>query len=436
MQHQLQSSIQRHATTKQIKRTRRKEQKQPPNQLRVCLVFSSFALLLILWLIAVTYYAITMISSSSHDDVIMDGAGRSQSSSSVSSVQSALFNNERRPPLISSEHNVPLVAVSDGKSNSNNNNTTRNNSFLRRNNNIIPSKNTTITSQNQQHPPLTPPVVTTKPKLLSRNPNVILTSSTRGNLGPPTVLNQNPPGTNWIKDRWQAASDMGGTAIKGSHWVLLDFTPLLMNDEEDVDVESVEKDVRRRSGIQMTKIVLDWETAFATDYRIEGRMDRPTTLRSSLQHDSSVKGVGDEEEWCVLYDGGKHHPATTINNNHKKRNDNNNKLQEGEYNGIMEFHESEYGQSPGVKQKLPLHILHTIEWTSTTTTTVSSLLNNNEQSSSGKEGNNVGRKSSSGSCSSSTTSLFRYLRVFIRKPARGWGVSLWQVDVYGTIVKR
>jgi hypothetical protein len=25
----------------------------------------------------------------------------------------------------------------------------------------------------------------------------------------------------------------------------------------------------------------------------------------------------------------------------------------------------------------------------------------------------------------------RYLRVYINKPARGWGVSLWQVDVYG-----
>lgn len=324
-----------------------------------------------------------MISSSSNEIIVLD------EKKSPTSVQSVLFNSERRLPPSSSE-SVPLAALSTDESH----NTTRNNNFLRQNHIL---SNTTIHSQNQ-HP--------SQPKLLSRNPKVILTSSTRGNLGPPTVLNQDPPGTDWIKDRWQAASDMHGTAIKGSHWVLLDFSQLILDIQKKNEMGSGKDGVvDGRSGIQMTKIVLDWETAFATDYRVEGRMDRPLQYESSL-----ARGVDreEEEDWCVLYDGGK---QRANGNNHKR----NNKLQDG-----IDFHESEYGQSPGVKQKLPLHILHTIEWTA--------MSSNNEQSS---EGN--GKESSSGSCSS-TTSKFRYLRVFIRKPARGWGVSLWQVDVYGTIV--
>lgn len=356
MQQHQQQSHQRH-TTKRIKR-----QQTERNKIWACLLLSSFALLLTLWLVAVTHYVMTMISSSA-EDTIIDGG---------SSVQSALFNNERQPP---SSINPPSLVPGDD----NTDNTTSN---LRRKR--IPS-NTII-----QQPP----------KLLSRNPKVILTTSTRGNLGPPTVLNQNPPGNDWIKDRWQAASDMHGTAIKGSHWVLLDFSQLV--DEEKDNGNDLVGDGRR--GVQMTKIVLDWETAFATDYRVEGRMDRP------LEHDSSLNEV-EKDEWCLLYDGGN---ANNINQG-------NNELQRGIE---TQFHESSYGQSPGVKQKLPLHILHTIEW-------MTSSLDNNEQTSEGNDGSD---RDNSGSCQ--TTTAFRYLRIFIRKPARGWGVSLWEVDVYGTIVNR
>ena len=66
----------------------------------------------------------------------------------------------------------------------------------------------------------------------------------------------------------------------------------------------------------------------------------------------------------------------------------------------------EEGQSPGVKTKLPLHIVHTV------------LL---PQPDSGK---NLGMNSGSGTG-------FRSLRVYVTKPGRGWGVSLWQMDVYG-----
>ena len=47
-----------------------------------------------------------------------------------------------------------------------------------------------------------------EPKLLSRSQDVKVTADVRGNLGPIEVIKQANPGTNWIKDRWQAASDM------------------------------------------------------------------------------------------------------------------------------------------------------------------------------------------------------------------------------------
>lgn len=311
------------------------------------------------------YYILPMMMFENNDANIDNGG--TVSSSSSSSVQSALFHYERQPS---------------------------------------PSNKTTAINQKLQTPP--------QSKLLSRNPNIIITSSTRGNLGPPSVLNQNPPGNNWLKDRWQAASDMHGTAIKGSHWVLFDFSQfLLMEDRDDDGGGGGNRGGNgRRRGIQMTKIVLDWETAFATDYRIEGRMSDPPVSLSAEKNK--------EDEWCVLYDGGSGgggHPNNKNDRRHEKE------LRYG-----IEFHEAEYGQSPGVKQKLPLHIIHTIEWTASSSS--SSLRNKNGQSNSGEShlrGGGIG-----GSCQ--TTTAFRYLRLFIRKSARGWGCSLWEVDVYGTIV--
>jgi hypothetical protein len=204
----------------------------------------------------------------------------------------------------------------------------------------------------------------TSPKLLSRSDKVRITSSVRGNLGPASVLNQSPPGNDWIKDRWQAAGDMHGTAIKGEHWVMLDFTNL--------------------SEVYITKIVLDWETAYAKDYRIEGRTTPPPKNEMGNNDDG----------WCILYDG---------------------KLEEDDKHDMSIVHRTveEYGQSPGVKQKLPLHIVHTIEWTPK--------LDEKEALTSTQGDDHNCHK-------------VKYLRVFIRKPARGWGVSLWQVDVFGTLI--
>uniref|UniRef100_A0A7S1BBA2 F5/8 type C domain-containing protein n=1 Tax=Corethron hystrix TaxID=216773 RepID=A0A7S1BBA2_9STRA len=177
-----------------------------------------------------------------------------------------------------------------------------------------------------------------KPKIISRNPSVRVTSDVRGNLGPASVIIQDPPGKDWIKDRWQAAGDMHGTAIPGQHWVILDFGS---NNPRSI-----------------TKVVVDWEAAYSNDYRIE--------ISDGLETEKS------SPEWCVLYN--------TQNKSQSTRR-----------------RVEEYGQSPGVKTKTPLHVVHTINI----------------------DGMQV-------NCSS-----FRFLRVFIRKSAMGWGVSIWELDVYG-----
>ena len=109
---------------------------------------------------------------------------------------------------------------------------------------------------------------TTAPKtnspilLLSRQEGVEASCDVRGNLGPCNVVIQNPPGSDWIKDRWQAASDMGGTAIPGSHWIKLDF----------------------KFKILVSSVIIDWETAYARDYILQGR-------------------INDSDPWIPFYDG-------------------------------------------------------------------------------------------------------------------------------------
>ncbi|KAL7524081.1 hypothetical protein ACHAWF_000811 [Thalassiosira exigua] len=207
------------------------------------------------------------------------------------------------------------------------------------------------------------------PELLSRNQNVTATSSARGNLGPPSVLTQDPPGEDWLRDRWQAASDMGGTAIPGTHWIVLDFSRMLMSAEGGG--ESV---AGAGSGVRVSKVVLDWEAAYSKDYRIEGRRSPPPS------------SGGEDGGWCILYD-------TAREQGHLSR------------GRRIRRSEREYGQSPGVKRKMPLHVVHTIDW----------------------QADRAGE-------SEKNCPALMYLRVCIRKPAMGWGVSLWQADVYGAIV--
>ena len=169
--------------------------------------------------------------------------------------------------------------------------------------------------------------------LLSRDPQgVHVTADVGGNLGPPSVLNQVDPGKDWLKDRWQAASDMHGTEIKGQHWVELDFTQMREQNE----------------AFWPAYAILDWETAVSTDYVISGRR--------RLEDDSDA--------WTVLFDSKKHAYDTTTS-----------------------------GKSPGVKKEMPLHYIH--------------------------------------NATLSQPKLIDAIRIVIRSSDHGWGVSLWQVDIYG-----
>ena len=173
--------------------------------------------------------------------------------------------------------------------------------------------------------------------LLSRDPQgVQVTTDVGGNLGPPSVLNQVVPGKDWLKDRWQAASDMHGTEIKGQHWVELDFTQMREQDE----------------AFWPAYAILDWETAVSTDYVVSGRR--------MLEDD-----VDDGDTWTVLFDSKKHAYDTTTS-----------------------------GKSPGVKKEMPLHYIH----------------------------NATLRQE---------PKLIDAIRIVIRSSDHGWGVSLWQVDIYG-----
>ena len=96
-------------------------------------------------------------------------------------------------------------------------------------------------------PPLRRLQLMTRETLLSeRKP---ATASVRGNLGPASVITSEAT-ADWLKDRWQAAKNMRGEPIRGQHWV--------------------EVDLQWPKGCLVTRSVVDWETAYATAYHLQG----------------------------------------------------------------------------------------------------------------------------------------------------------------------
>jgi hypothetical protein len=90
-----------------------------------------------------------------------------------------------------------------------------------------------------------------------------VTADVRGNIAPPSVLT-NSHTEDWLKDRWQAASDMSGTPIPGPHWVEVELEPT-----------------------PLTNLLLDWEAGFANAYVVEGAVD-------------------DKRKWVLLHDNVKY----------------------------------------------------------------------------------------------------------------------------------
>jgi hypothetical protein len=100
-------------------------------------------------------------------------------------------------------------------------------------------------------PPLPPPLPTASPPPPAVLPRLLSAgrpakASVRGNLASASAVTSAST-RDWLKDRWQAASDMNGTPIPGEHWVSIDL-----------------------GGPHLAvSFVLDWETACADDYAVQ-----------------------------------------------------------------------------------------------------------------------------------------------------------------------
>ena len=188
--------------------------------------------------------------------------------------------------------------------------------------------------------------------------NVKVTTDVHGNLAAPHPTLLDPNGTDWIHDRWQAASDMHGTAIRGQHWVQLDWRTSSSN---------------RSTRIVPSRIILDWETSFSNDYRIVGSC--------CSQHEKVPSTT------VVLYDTAQEqrskNAAAPPPPPHRTT--------------------RSWGQSPGVKQKLPLHVMDTIDLVASS--------------------HSIRHKDA-----------FDRIWLDIRTPFhKSWGVSLWSIQVFGTL---
>lgn len=143
------------------------------------------------------------------------------------------------------------------------------------------------------------------------------TTDVRGNLGPASVLLNN--GTDWMQDRWQAASDLHGTNIRGPHWVQLEWrqsqTPRRRRRRRD-DTTKQPPQPQRPQPVVVQRIVLDWEAAYADHYDVQFRVDN---------------GNSTTQQWQTVLSS----PSPTIA-------------------------VSTWGQSPGVDTVTPLHVVHEI----------------------------------------------------------------------------
>lgn len=146
--------------------------------------------------------------------------------------------------------------------------------------------------QQSSYLPPSAPILLTSPESGTR-----AFADVKGNLGDASVVLQNQT-DKWLKDRWQAASNMHGTAIRGQHRIHVVF--------------------QQGRHVRVQRFLLDWETAYAEDYRIEGWYQNQTV--------------------ATYFDA------------------------QNEQDQRMRTSYS-FGKSPGVKQKLPLHIIHEIDCT-------------------------------------------------------------------------
>ena len=222
-----------------------------------------------------------------------------------------------------------------------------------------------------------------------------VTTDVRGNLGPASVLIQNQT-LDWIKDRWQAASDMHGTNIHGPHNVQLEWTYDVVHPTKDTihlrRASTISHSTPHRGALDVVlkRIVLDWEAAYSDNYDIQ------------IWNDLT-------QQWVSIFIMRPLPPTKKKQPPPPLPVDENATTASAKFDitgGIVIA--TEWGQSPGVTFPTPLHIIHDISLSDpsnqfqnlTTWTTPSSKM-----------------------------------RIVIHTSATGWGVSLWQVQVYGNYVR-
>jgi hypothetical protein len=258
---------------------------------------------------------------------------------------------------------------------------------------------------------------------VDRNRNIYchVATDVRGNLGPASVLLDYNHTTDWIHDRWQAASDMHGTNIHGHHSVQLDWsystiaTTTTTNngtststDRAAVPTLGSEVEGPTAQPVVIQRIVLDWEAAYSDNYDIQ--------ILNSLTTD--VKGVNEEGEesgpWRTIFTMRPFLSTNQVGTGKVRKKSSSQVTTTG---GTVTI--SEWGQSPGVTFPTPLHVCHTIA------------LSTNKNRSNNNNNNNNSSQPSSSSGHYSFPSSSSKLRIMIYTSATGWGVSLWQVQVYG-----
>jgi len=105
-------------------------------------------------------------------------------------------------------------------------------------------------------------------------------SDVRGNLGPASVITSEKT-DDWLADRWQAASNMGGTPIPGSHWVEIDLLRLC----------------------KVTSILIDWEEAFSQHWILKGKRSDgkcATPAPAPALALALAQSGGDDAGWTAL----------------------------------------------------------------------------------------------------------------------------------------
>ena len=110
-------------------------------------------------------------------------------------------------------------------------------------------------------PPFPPPPFWPDKELVLLSAGRPCRASVRGNLAPAQVVTRSgaPQATKaaWLSDRWQAARDMSGTPIPGSHWVAIELAASCVAHEARLDWETACADA---FDLQVAIAPGQWET--------------------------------------------------------------------------------------------------------------------------------------------------------------------------------